>query len=90
MTNQQNMNLALDDLSICSVATSTDALLVQPGRQVQRLSGRLAGLQALIATWRLRHKTRRQLAATESRILQDVGINESQRIIEVNKSFWEA
>jgi uncharacterized protein YjiS (DUF1127 family) len=90
MTNQQNTNLAMADLSICSVATSTDALFVQPGRQVQQLSSRLAGLQALIATWRLRYKTRRQLAATESRFLQDVGISESQRIVEVNKSFWEA
>ena len=90
MTNQQNMNLALDDLSVCSVATSTDALFIQPGRQVQRLSSPPAGLQALIATWRLRHKTRGQLACAGPAVLEDVGISESQRIIEVNKSFWEA
>jgi uncharacterized protein YjiS (DUF1127 family) len=90
MTNQQNMNLALDDLSVCSVATSTDVLFVRPGRQVQRFSSRLAGLQALIATWRLRHNTRGQLACADPAVLGDVGISEAQRVIEVNKSFWEA
>jgi uncharacterized protein YjiS (DUF1127 family) len=42
-----------------------------------------------VETWKLRHKTRRQLAVTEARILKDVGITEAQRSIEVNKPFWE-
>jgi len=42
-----------------------------------------------VETWKLRHKTRRQLAATDARILKDVGISEAQRSIEANKLFWE-
>ena len=42
-----------------------------------------------VETWKLRHKTRRQLAATDARILKDVGISEAQRSIEANKPFWE-
>jgi uncharacterized protein YjiS (DUF1127 family) len=87
MTNKHNMNLALDDLSACSVATSTHA---EQRRQFQQLSSRLAGLLDLIATWKLRHKTRSQLAYATLDVLRDVGINEAQRFIEVNKSFWEA
>ena len=34
--------------------------------------------------------TRRQLAAADYRILQDIGISEAERDIEVNKYFWEA
>ena len=42
-----------------------------------------------VETWKLRHKTRRQLAAADARILKDVGISEAQRFIEANKPFWE-
>lgn len=42
-----------------------------------------------VETWKLRHKTRRQLAVADARILKDVGINEAQRSIEANKPFWE-
>ena len=42
-----------------------------------------------VATWKLRHKTRRQLAVTDARILKDVGISEAQRSVEANKPFWE-
>ena len=42
-----------------------------------------------VEIWKLRHKTRRQLAVTEARILKDVCISEAQRFIEVNKPFWE-
>jgi uncharacterized protein YjiS (DUF1127 family) len=87
MSNQQNMTLAMSDLSVCSVATSTHA---EQRRQVQRLSSRLAEVLGLVATWKLRHKTRRQLACATPDVLRDVGINESQRFIEVKKSFWEA
>ena len=87
MINKHNMNLALADLCICSVATSTPA---EPRRQIQSLSSHLAGLLDLVATWKLRHKTRSQLAYATADVLRDVGISESQRLIEVNKSFWEA
>ena len=87
MSKQHTMTLAMSDLSVCSVATSTHA---EQHRQVQRLSSRLAEVLGLVATWKLRHITRRQLACATPDVLRDVGINESQRIIEVNKSFWEA
>jgi uncharacterized protein YjiS (DUF1127 family) len=85
MTNKHNMTLA--DLSVCSIATSTHA---EQRRQFQQLSSHLAGLLDLVGTWKLRHKTRRQLAFASLDVLKDVGISESQRLIEVNKSFWEA
>jgi uncharacterized protein YjiS (DUF1127 family) len=87
MINKHIMNLALVDLSVCSVATSTHA---EQRRQFQQLFSRLAGLFNLIAIWKLRHKTRSQLAHATLDVLRDVGISESQRFSEVNKSFWEA
>jgi uncharacterized protein YjiS (DUF1127 family) len=87
MINKQNMNLVLADLSVCSVATSTHAAQTS---QIQQLSSHLVGLFNLIATWKLRHKTRSQLAYATSDVLRDVGISESQRFSEINKSFWEA
>jgi len=87
MSTQQNMTLAMSDLSVCSVATSTPA---QQPPQIRQLSSRLAGLLDLVATWKLRHKTRNQLAHATPDVLRDVGISESQRFVEVNKSFWEA
>lgn len=42
-----------------------------------------------VETWKLRHKTRRHLAAVEARVLKDVGISEAQRFIESSKPFWE-
>ena len=86
MINKHNMNLALADLCICSVATSTPA---EPRRLIQSLSSHLAGLIKLIASWKLRQKTRNQLADATADVLRDVGISESQRFIEVNKFFWE-
>lgn len=87
MINKHNINLAMADLSVCSVATSTPA---ERRRQTQQLSSRLAGLVDLVAIWELRHKTRNQLALATPDVLRDVGISESQRFIEVSKSFWEA
>ena len=43
-----------------------------------------------VNTWNRRHKTRRQFANVEHRILRDVGISAADRFIEVNKPFWEA
>ena len=43
-----------------------------------------------VDTWNRRHKTRRQFASVEHRILRDVGISQADRFIEINKPFWEA
>jgi uncharacterized protein YjiS (DUF1127 family) len=51
--------------------------------------GRIARVFETIDTWRLRQRTRRHLARVDARTLQDVGISEVQRIIELNKPFWE-
>jgi uncharacterized protein YjiS (DUF1127 family) len=87
MINKHNMNLALADLSVCSAATPTQA---GPRRLILSLPSHLAGLLKLVASWKLRQKTRNQLACATAEVLRDVGISESQRLIEVNKSFWEA
>lgn len=87
MINKQNINLALADLSVCGVAPSAPA---EQRRQQRQLSSRLAGLLDLVTTWKLRHETRNQLAHATPDVLRDVGISESQRFIEVNKSFWQA
>ena len=84
MITKHNMNLALADPSVCSVATSAPAA---QRRQFQQLSSRLVGL---LATWKFRQKTRNHLAYATPEVLRDVGISEAQRFIEVNKSFWEA
>ena len=52
--------------------------------------GWMTRLVETIHTWNQRHKTRRQFAEVEARILRDVGISEAQRFIEINKPFWEA
>ena len=49
----------------------------------------MASALRVVETWRQRHRTRRQLAVADARILQDVGISEAQRFIESNKPFWE-
>ncbi|TNF88216.1 MAG: DUF1127 domain-containing protein [Gammaproteobacteria bacterium] len=49
----------------------------------------MASALRVVETWRQRHRTRRQLAAADARILRDVGISEAQRFIESNKPFWE-
>ncbi len=87
MINKHNMNLVLADLSFSSADTSTPA---EQRRQIRQLSSRLAGLLDLVTTWKLRHETRNQLAHATPEVLRDVGISESQRFIEVNKSFWQA
>ena len=50
---------------------------------------RMTSALRVVETWRQRHRTRRQLAAADARILRDVGISEAQRFIESNKPFWE-
>lgn len=39
--------------------------------------------------WIQRHRTRRQFARVDVRILRDCGISEADRFIEINKPFWE-
>ena len=53
-------------------------------------TGRWSRMVDTINTWNRRHKTRRQFARVERRILRDVGISEADRFIEINKPFWEA
>ena len=61
-----------------------------PGDDTQfRVLTWIANAFITVETWKLRHKTRRQLTVTEARILKDVGISEAQRSIEANKLFWE-
>ena len=90
MSTKQSMNLEMPDLAICSVATSTQGLWAGQDRRAGWLSGYLADLAGTLATWKLRHKTRQQLARTDPDFLSDVGISEAQRFVEANKPFWKA
>ena len=44
---------------------------------------------AKIAEWRRRSAGRARLAQLDSRLLRDIGIDQSDQYIEVNKFFWE-
>ena len=48
-----------------------------------------ARLSRTIDTWNQRLKSRSQLALIDCRYLQDIGISEADRFIEVNKPFSE-
>jgi uncharacterized protein YjiS (DUF1127 family) len=49
----------------------------------------LSSIVMTLETWRQRDANSMQLAHIDPRTLRDIGISESQRFIEVNKSFWE-
>jgi uncharacterized protein YjiS (DUF1127 family) len=49
----------------------------------------LARLRAMIALWRRRWRTRRQLATLNARALADIGISDAQRRSECRRPFWE-
>lgn len=42
----------------------------------------------LVRTWRMRVRTRRQLAQLDDHQLNDVGISHSERLEELSKPFW--
>jgi uncharacterized protein YjiS (DUF1127 family) len=42
-----------------------------------------------VDNWNRRYRRRRQFAAAEARVLNDIGISQASRFIEVNKPFWE-
>lgn len=46
-------------------------------------------LSKTIKIWSRRHTTRQHLARASFHILEDVDLTETQRLIEVEKSFWE-
>lgn len=48
----------------------------------------LASLKQLLRLWRQRIRTRRQLATLDDRLLADIGISHSDRMVELNKPFW--
>jgi uncharacterized protein YjiS (DUF1127 family) len=60
----------------------------------QRATARQTGLRmfrklmALIALWRCRARSRRQLAGMNSRGLQDIGVTPWDAFREANKPFW--
>jgi uncharacterized protein YjiS (DUF1127 family) len=44
---------------------------------------------ATLALWRHRSRSRRHLAALDSRELADIGVSRTQQCIECHKRFWE-
>lgn len=45
-------------------------------------------LLTLLRIWQQRHRSRRQLAQLDSRLLADTGISEVERQVELSKPFW--
>ena len=75
----------MSNLSITRPAASPEVSLESLG-----LKARWKRIVDTVDTWNRRHRTRRQFADVEYRILRDVGVSEADRFIEVNKPFWEA
>ncbi len=51
--------------------------------------GFLQCVSKIFKVWKQRHVTRQHLAAVSAHALVDIGLTESQRLLEVNKKFWE-
>ena len=71
-------------------ATLRHSAVVDARRRASRLVEQINRLVDTVDTWKRRHRERQQFANVDARVLQDCGISESQRFIEVNKPFWEA
>jgi uncharacterized protein YjiS (DUF1127 family) len=55
-----------------------------------RLSTRLAAWRRRLSEWRHHQQGRRQLAAMDARELKDIGLSESDRLVELGKTAWSA
>lgn len=49
---------------------------------------RIQQLLALLHLWQQRHRSRRQLAQLDPRLLADTGISAAERQVELSKPFW--
>jgi uncharacterized protein YjiS (DUF1127 family) len=63
-------------------------LIALPARP--RFAGLLPSSLEILATWRRRSRTRRQLASLEARVLADLGLTRAQQRAEAGKWFWQA
>jgi uncharacterized protein YjiS (DUF1127 family) len=90
MMYKRDTNAKMLDLSVSCVATTTHLPWQRAVKPTTPRFDPLADLRELLATWKLRHRTRGQLANADPVVLRDVGISEPQRFVEANKSFWEA
>ncbi|MDP1965248.1 MAG: DUF1127 domain-containing protein [Reyranella sp.] len=54
-----------------------------------RVAGPLPTVLAVLAIWRRRSRTRRQLAALEACALADIGLTRAQQRAEAGKWFWQ-
>ena len=55
-----------------------------------RVAGFPATVRAMLGAWRLRSRTRRQLAMLDARALADLGLTPAQQGVEAGKWFWQA
>jgi uncharacterized protein YjiS (DUF1127 family) len=69
--------------------TSQFAPLADARRRFLAWIDRVDQFARTVDAWKRRQHTRRLLAEADYRILQDIGISEAERDIEVNKYFWE-
>ena len=49
----------------------------------------VAATVKVLETWQQRHISSMQLARVDTHTLQDIGISDAKRFIEVNEPFWE-
>lgn len=71
-------------------ATLDPSDIFEARRRARRTAEWVKRIRQLARTWQQRHRTRREFARVDTRILQDCGISEADRFIEINKPFWEA
>ena len=65
------------------------AKIPQYAHRPDRDQSTFAHLKHMLLSWKQNWQTRRQLAQLSAEDLRDVGLTESQRQEELNKSFWE-
>ncbi|MGK0293229.1 MAG: hypothetical protein ACI9U1_001622 [Porticoccaceae bacterium] len=53
------------------------------------ISDFIKSIVTTLETWRLQQKANRDFANVDTHTLQDIGISDSVRFIEVNRMFWE-
>jgi len=74
-----------NNLNVCKAPMEIG--LIAPGTRAGSNYG-LKQVADTINTWIVRGRQRRDLAQLDARMLDDVGISEEQREIELSKPFW--
>ena len=72
-----------------TITHTRSAVATWPNWNVPALFGIPYRIMRALETWRRGEEESGHFSYVEARILQDIGISETRRLIEVNKPFWE-